>query len=557
MSPVDTVLENRGIMNKERFLNPSKEDEIHYSKLKNIDKAVGMFNKHRASASKFAILVDSDADGYTSASILISYIRENFPDIKHKYYMHDSRENGLTKKIMAQLLIDSPDVVLTPDSSSNDYEQHALLKSKGIDVIVLDHHEIEDGESEDAVIVSPQISPSYTNKNIAGVGVTYKFLQALTDYYDFKNEKHEKFLDLVSFGNVTDSIDMTSPETRYYVYEGFKRLQNPFLKLLLKKNAEWSEVYTPKIISFEVAPKFNALIRVSKVEEKLDVFRAMLGEEEEFFNTRTKRNETLPEKAVRLCTNGYAKLRRTRLALVEEIKQKIEDENLNENAFLVVKMEDFEKGLSGYIAGNLVGTYRKPVLILSWSERNQLYMGSLRGHDETVADTKSFLTGLGLFENLGGHAQAAGISISKENVDKLNDAINNKLHFTNDEVKPIEVDFKIHSRNLNLDLVNEFAEYEKYWGKNCSEPVFSVTDMELRCGEFEFGNTMKVFTNGLEVFSFTVDSEIEKLAAQNKTIVCDIVGSVGINRFRGRITPQLKATKFVIKEVKDTARFVF
>lgn len=484
-------------------------------------------------------------------------MRKQFPGIKHKYYMHDSRENGLTKKIMARILKDSPNIVITPDSSSNDYEQHALLKSKGIDIIVLDHHEIENGESESAIVVNPQLSESYSNKNIAGVGVTFKFLQALSDYYGFSNEAHEKYLDLVSFGNVTDSIDLTSPETRYYVYEGFKRLQNQFLKLLLKKNAEWSEVYTPKIISFDVAPKFNALIRVSKVEEKMDVFRAMLGEEEEFYNTRTKRKETLPEKAVRLCTNGYAKLRRTRLVLVEEIKQKIEDENLNENAFLVVKMEDFEKGLSGYIAGNLVGTYRKPVLILSWNEEKQLYMGSLRGHDETVDDTKAFLDELGLFEILGGHAQAAGIGITKENLDKLNEVINNKLHFTNKDTTQIEVDFKLHNRSLNLNLVNEFAEYEKYWGKNCSEPLFCITDMELRCADFEFGNTMKVFSNGLEIFSFTVDEEIEKLAKENKTIICDIIGSLGINRFRGKITPQIKVSKFIIKEVKDTARFVF
>lgn len=62
MSPVETVLENRGIKDKERFLNPSKQDEIHYSKLKNIDKAVKMFDRHKGDTSEFAIVVDSDAD---------------------------------------------------------------------------------------------------------------------------------------------------------------------------------------------------------------------------------------------------------------------------------------------------------------------------------------------------------------------------------------------------------------------------------------------------------------------------------------------------------------
>lgn len=554
MSPVNTVLENRGIKDIEKFLNPSKQDEIHYSNLKNISEAAKMFDSHKSKDSEFAIVVDSDADGYTSAAILICYMRKMFPDIKHKYYMHDGRENGLTEKIMERLLIDKPSIVLTPDASSSDFQQHETLKSMGIDVISLDHHET-DRESENAIIVNPHLSPKYENTAIAGVGVTYKFLQALDEYYGFGNAS-EEYLSLVSFGNVTDSIDMTSPETRYYVYEGFKNLNNTFLKQLLFKNAGWSKEYTPKIISFDVAPKFNALIRVGKNEEKMDVFRAMLGEEEEYYNTRTKRTETLPEKAVRLCTNAYAKLAKIRKTLAEEIKLKVEREKLNSNAFLVVKLEDFQKGLSGYIAGNLVGTYRKPVLILSWNENQKAYMGSLRGHDSTVSNTKTFLTSLGLFNYIAGHEQAAGISISSENLDKLNDAINEKLQFVNTS-QPIEVDFKIHSRNLNLDLVKEFAKYDKYWGKNVSEPVLVVTDVELQCGDFQFGNTMKGTKNGIEVFSFTVDSRIEQLAEDNKTIVCDIVGSLGVNHFLGKTTPQIKVSKIDIKETKETARFVF
>lgn len=493
-------------------------------------------------------------DGYTSSAILIMYLRKLDPSMKVKYYMHDSRENGLTKKIMARLLKDKPNVVILPDASSNDYKQHKELKELGIDVIALDHHESE-RESEDAIVVNPQLSPEYFNTDIAGVGVTYKFLQALDDYY--KVSYADDNLDLVAIGNVTDSIAMSSPETRYLVYKGFENLRNPFFKALLAKNAGWSKEIYPQLISFDLAPKFNALIRVAKVEEKLDVFRAMLGEEEDYYNPRTKRTEKLHEKAVRLCTNAYGKQRTLRLKLVDQIKEKIEAENLNDNAFLVIQLDDFQKGLSGFIAGSLVNLYNKPVLIMSWNEDQQAYMGSLRGHEKTLGDTKAFLETLNLFNFIAGHGNAAGLSISKDNAAKLNQAINSKINFSMEDEVVEEVDFELHANNLTLDLVKEFAKYDYLWGKSVEAPRFVFKDVEINCSDMAFGNTMKASYNGIEIFSFTVDNKLEQLSKQGKIAKCNVIGTLGINRFLNRETPQIKADVIEIVEIKEAVRFVF
>lgn len=542
-----TVLENRGIEDMERFLNPSADDVIHHSKLKNMSEAVEKFNEHLEKDSEFVVVIDSDGDGYTSSAVLVRYLRRKNPGIKLTYVMHDGRQNGLKPHIMKQIDELKPNIVILPDASSNDYEQHKLLKSQGIDVIALDHHEIENGESEDAIVVSPQLSPDYENKQISGVGVTYKFLKALDEKYGV--DWADDYLDLVALGNVTDAMIMTSPETRYLCYEGFKNITNPFLKQLLFKNAGWSKVMYPKIISWDMSPKMNALIRVGTPEEKLDIFEAMIGEEREFYNTRTKKTETLVEKAVRLCTNAHAKQKRIRIKLIEEIKEKVELEGLDKNSFIILKMDSFQKGLSGYIAGETTKVYEKPVLLMTWIEKENAYMGSLRGFGNVVEDMKQFLTELELFNYVSGHSNAAGVSISKENAMRLDDVINEKLK--DRKPSPIEVDFEIDAKALTESLVNEFESFAKYWGKGADEPVFLVKNIELRTGDISFKNTMETQKNGLKLMSFSINSNLLELSHDNSIAVCDVIGSVGINRFLRNVTPQMVMDKIIIKEIKE------
>src|SRR6185312_9920168 len=101
---LSTVMANRGIENKEKFLKLSASDTIHYNKLKNIDKAVKMFKKHKENKSDITVLVDSDPDGFTSASMLVGYTRKHHPEIKVNYLIHETRAHGLTPSIMKQIL---------------------------------------------------------------------------------------------------------------------------------------------------------------------------------------------------------------------------------------------------------------------------------------------------------------------------------------------------------------------------------------------------------------------------------------------------------------------
>src|SRR5205085_11494007 len=108
-------------------------------------------------------------------------------------------------------------LVIVPDAGSNQFKEHKQLKERNIDVIVLDHHECNE-ESGDAIVVNSQLSPDYPNKQFSGVGITYKFCKALDDKLGIKHA--DEYLDLVAIGNVADSQDMRSLETRYFVLKG-------------------------------------------------------------------------------------------------------------------------------------------------------------------------------------------------------------------------------------------------------------------------------------------------------------------------------------------------
>lgn len=561
-----TTLENRGIEDTDRFLNPSQEDEIHYSNLKNMDRAVEMFDKHKKNGSKAAVIVDNDADGFTSSSEIVQYARKNTPELEIDYYLHEKRENGLTEDMMTHIQRDLPDFVILPDASSNDHEQHKVLQDMGIDILVLDHHIIEDNkESEYAVVVNPQLClDTYPNGQLAAGGIVYKFLQALDDKYGFNDA--DNYLDLVAVSSVADAMDICVPETRYYVYKGLRNITNPFLKELIKRNADWVDEVYPKIVSFNMANFMNAVIRVGDIEEKTTIFRALLGEKD--VTTRISRyrgverevTETLAETAYRLCSNARGRQNRRKNKLVEEAVNYVEEYNLNKNPVIVVELEDVPSGFAGLTAMSIAGMYKKPAVVVTWSEEKQLYMGSLRGYEGgAVKNTKEYLESLEVFETLQGHNNAAGATITKEGMKRLREILKvEKLHFSQED-SSIPVDFLITPHSLSKSLAEEFDRLAFLWGTGCKEPVVAIKDLEIRSDNIKTSSILKAFVGDVELISFTVDPELAKAAEETgKVITVDVVGSLGLNRFMDKATPQFIMNDVKIKNIKDESfEFLF
>ena len=173
---VDTVLANRGIDNVNLMLSPIAV-ESHHSLLDNMNKAVDTFIKHTKQGSRILIICDSDVDGFTSASLMCNYMLEM--ELSPLVYIHSGKQHGITPEAIKYIEEVHPQLIIIPDASSSEGVIHETLISSGIDIIVLDHHEVE-GDSP-AIIVNNQSSNNFPNKSLSGVGIVYKFCQALDE----------------------------------------------------------------------------------------------------------------------------------------------------------------------------------------------------------------------------------------------------------------------------------------------------------------------------------------------------------------------------------------
>lgn len=196
-SALEQVLTNRGIKFDDipRYLNLTAEEELSPLLLDNIEEAAKTIIKHLTGEGKILVVVDSDCDGYTSSAVLLNYLHMWVPSIvesKIYYALHEAKIHG----IKMDAIQDGTTLVIAPDSSSNEYELHEELVSRGIDVIVLDHHHA-DMVSQYACVVNNQLC-DYPNKTLSGVGIVYKLCGLLDSMLQVDYSKD--LLDLVAVG---------------------------------------------------------------------------------------------------------------------------------------------------------------------------------------------------------------------------------------------------------------------------------------------------------------------------------------------------------------------
>ena len=261
--------------------------------------------KHFNNKGKIEILVDEDPDGFCSAAMMYSYIKKMNADYPVNYILHTrAKAHGLDDDIV---ISDDTKLLIIPDAGTNDTEQCRELSEKGIDILILDHHESEE-KNPYALIVNNQMSDNYFNKDFCGAGVVYKFLQALDA--ETWNEFADDYLDLCALANISDVMDMRSFETRYITNLGLLNITNKCFQALIKAQ-DYSINGKVNIhnIQWYITPILNGMIRIGLSDEKELLFRAFI-EKDEFFEykkraTKNKPVETIQEsiydRAARLC----------------------------------------------------------------------------------------------------------------------------------------------------------------------------------------------------------------------------------------------------------------
>ena len=235
LTAVERVLTNRGIALAEidHYLNTTHDDILDPKLIANIKEGSQMLIRHIAQNDDILVQIDSDCDGFTSAATLLNYLYCLFPTFvqQHMYYrIHTGKQHG----IIPSTIPDNIKMIIAPDSSSNDFEEHQYLKTqKGIDILVIDHHEAEK-ISEYACIINNQLC-DYPTKSLSGVGMVYKFCCYIDELLNVDHAN--KFLDLVSLGMIADMMDLRDFETKHLVNLGLKQIRNPYFRGMIDKQA--------------------------------------------------------------------------------------------------------------------------------------------------------------------------------------------------------------------------------------------------------------------------------------------------------------------------------
>ena len=545
---LENLLTDRGVFDIQRFLFPTKDELLDYNGLDHIPEGIALLKKHLN--DKIIIVVDCDGDGYTSAAVMWLYLKKWKSDIDLEYVLHTGKQHGLedTWKEIADK--DDVKLVILPDSSSNDEEYHQKLAEKGKDILVLDHHEAP-AYSKYACVINNQLSEKYGNKALSGVGVVYKFCQALDEDLGFNYA--DDYLDLVAVGEIGDMMSGMTLENRYIFSQGLRKITNAGLLALIEKQSYSigdTNHITPISIAFYISPLINALIRVGKQSEKEVLFKALISGHERVASTKrgaaATDTETLAEQNARNCVNARSRQNRAKEKGLDLLQMEICKQGLDENKIILVQVEEnaIESTLTGLIAMQLVSIYKRPVLVLREDDEGYL-RGSGRGESQSeLKDFKKFLNDSGYFDFAEGHAQAFGCSIHKNKVHDFLEYANKELADINFNEGVYEADFYFNKDNKDklCDAVLSIGEYPEIWGQGNPEPIFAVSKIDLTPSDISIigknSDTFKFTHNGVTFIKFNAKDLIEETMGR-ADFGLEIVGRAAINHWGGVDTPQI------------------
>lgn len=551
------VLKNRGIEDYEKYLHLDESVIIPYQNLDNIENAVELFMKHFNQKNKIGILVDSDPDGFCSAAMMYSYVKRMDIEYPVNYILHTrAKSHGLGDDVT---ISDDTKLLIIPDAGTNDTDACRELKDKGVDILILDHHEVEE-ENPYAVIVNNQISENYSNKDFCGAGIVYKFLQALDA--ETWNEFADDYLDLCALANISDVMDMRSFETRYLTNIGLLNITNKCLLAFIKaQDYSMNGKVNIHNIQWYITPILNACIRVGSYEEKELLFRAFI-EQDEFFEYKKRATKNKPaeiiqesiyDRATRLCKNAKSRQDKMREKGVQAISDVVKKLPIDDKVIMIDVTEILDEGLTGVVAIKIAELFNKPCILLKKHFDNKhkviVYGGSARNIDHSPIESFKDVVNRTDIINGKGHANAFGIvNLPLDSKEKAMNAINDILKDTEYD-STYQVDFILDTNHVSIPLIIKLSELEDIICQGIDEPLLAIENISLSRDCFEiFGkneDTISFTLNDIKYIQFkckegnSLYDFLQNAWSSDDTVTFNLVGKPTINEYNGVRTPQV------------------
>lgn len=467
------LLLNRGINQKEdieKYFSADYETDVSNPFLfSDMEKAVARIAEAKERKEKIAIYGDYDADGVTATALLFETLEKlGFKNVI--VYIPDRQLEGygINMEAVEHLHKEKVDLIITVDCGITSREEIEKAGKLGMDAIITDHHHVPGVLPGALAIINPNLKDcQYPEKNLAGVGVAFKLAQAM--YQKMKPEETEQLkwlLDLVAIGTVADCVPLLGENrvlTKYGLIVLSKTKRKGFLEMFKVGRISISEDDQPDThkISFQVAPRINAAGRMDHAS-----FSYKLIIEKDPVRARNMALEVESKNQSRQKITGE---------ITREVRA-IAENMFKNKKFIFAENEHWPVGLLGLVAGKIADEFNKPTLILQ--KREYEFVGSLRSIGQVnIIETLEKCSGLLI--KFGGHAQAAGVRVSHEKIEKFYAKFGHLIEerLEGKDISPqIEIDMEIEADDVNWELLGQIKKMEPF-GEGNEEPVFLAKNM--------------------------------------------------------------------------------
>jgi single-stranded-DNA-specific exonuclease len=399
---------------------------------------------------------DFDVDGQTSTTLLVSALRGLGAKVLYHIPVRAKESHGVTVEALAPMLDQGAGLVVTCDTGIGAVDAVDYARSRGVDVIITDHHALPEVLPAARAIITPRMLPEgHALSGLPGVGVAYKLAEALYQQAG-RGEEAKSFLDLVSLGIVADLAAQTG-DTRYLLQRGLpvlRQTQRTGLQVMFELASLQPAFLTEEHIGFVLGPRLNALGRLDDANPAVELLTTadagrarVLATHLEGLNARR-----------RLLTAQVLR------AAQEQIEK---DSSLLESAALVLSHPEWPGGVIGIVASELVERYNRPTILLS-TPPGQPARGSARSIEgvnitEAIASQKALLLGY------GGHPMAAGLSLDPANLNAFRRGLSHYVEKALGGAPPrptLAIDGQIGLADLTLDLVSDLERLAPFGAGN-------------------------------------------------------------------------------------------
>ena len=519
-----TILVNRNIIEENqitKFLNPKRNDFYNPYEMPDMEIAVERIIKAIENKEKTIIYGDYDVDGITSVTVLKSFLEER--GIQVSVYIPNRLEEGygLNKPAIDKIVEQGNKLMITVDCGISAIEEIEYANKLGIETIITDHHEPgNEIPKAIAVVDAKRKDNKYPFRNLAGVGVVFKLIQAIGIKLGLEEKEYLKYLDIVCIGTISDIVPLVD-ENRVIVKLGLKLVEqtkNLGLKAILQSSG-YGKIDS-STISFGVAPRINACGRMGHQEEALKLF---LSKDLEEVNELTQK------------LNEYNRLRQeTEKNIYNDAVNQIEKNELFNKNTIVLMEKNWHHGVIGIVASKITEMYFKPSILLC-EEEEGIGKGSGRsipGFDlyEVLTECKESI------EKFGGHSMAVGINVKKEKLEEFRDKLENiaQQRHIEDIVPILKIDAQINLDDVTKEMVESLKELEPF-GEENKTPLFAFKNLKIdSIRALSEGKhlklTLKDNKNIVNAIGFNLGELSNEYRIGDKI---DVVGNLEINTFNG------------------------